>query len=77
MVSDVSAVKEDACQLVLMTLYCKCWQSLGSVRLEGELSLFSTIRKQTTVSEEQFWLHRVWTRCERLQREGRGRDLNK
>ena len=47
------------------------------MRLDGELSLFSTIRKQITVSEEQFWLHRVWTRCERLQREGRGRDLNK
>lgn len=77
MLSDVPAVKEDACRLVLMTPYCKCWQSLGSVRLDGELSLFSTIRKQITASEEQFWLHRVWTRCERLQREGRDRDLNK
>lgn len=77
MLSDVPAVKEDACRLVPMTPYYKCWQSLGSVRLDGELSLFSTIRKQITVSEEQFWLHRVWTRCERLQREGRDRDLNK
>lgn len=50
MVSDVPAVKGDACPLATSRPYCKCWQSLGSVRLEGELP-FVLHHKEITSEE--------------------------